>query len=151
MKIKTDNYVCSICGKRKVKLWRPYMDTGPLVCAECAEKRQVPQEYEEVIWKRESGDCYIGKTTGKKIPLSKWKVDEKGCVPSYDGPGPKGKKPITTDQLIVNLTDVSKVYTSGNTNMIPACPDEDGTCVKLKWNIRNLYSKMRKQHVERKK
>ena len=50
MKIKTENYVCSICGKRNVKLWRPYMDTSPLICAECAEKRQESREYEEKIF-----------------------------------------------------------------------------------------------------
>lgn len=31
-----------------------------------------------------------------------------------------------TVQLIVNLKDVSKSYSSGETTMIPAMPDEDG-------------------------
>lgn len=125
MKIKTDNYVCSICGKRNVKLWRPYMDNAPLICAECAEKRQTPQKYEETIWKKESEGHYTGELTGKTLPLPKWKVDEKGHVPSYDGPGPDGQ-PLTSVHLIVNLYDVSTSYTSGHTDMIPACPDEDG-------------------------
>ena len=126
MKIKTENYVCSICGKRDVKLWRPYMDTEPLVCAECAEKRQTPQEYEETIWHKEEDGSHTGTFTGKKLPLPKWKVDEKGKVPSYFGPGPDGETKCVTDQLIVDLSDVSTSYTSGSTTMIPASPDEDG-------------------------
>lgn len=53
MKVETANYVCSICGKRHVKLWRPYMYASPLICAECAEKRQYPNdEYDETVWKK---------------------------------------------------------------------------------------------------
>ena len=126
MKVKTENYVCSICGKRNVKLWRPYMDTTPLICAECAEKRQTPYEYEETIWQKEDNGWYTGKFTGKKLPLPKWKVDEKGEVPSYQGPGPDGEPRFMTNQLIVDLSDVSTSYTSGSTSMVPACPDEDG-------------------------
>lgn len=126
MKIKTDNYVCSICGKRNVKLWRPYMGTAPLICAECAEKRQSPQEYEETIWKKSSEKFYTGKFTGKKLSLPKWKVNEAGKVPSYNGPGPEGMPECMTDHLLVDLSDVSTSYTSGNTDLIPACPDEDG-------------------------
>lgn len=85
MKIKTDNYVCSICRKRNVKLWRPYMDTR-LICAECAEKRQSPHEHVEKI--------------GQPIPM--------------------------THQLLVDLSDISIVYSSGKTFIIPACPDDKG-------------------------
>lgn len=111
-------YVCSICGKKNVKLWRPYGDSAPLICAECAEKRQTPMEYNKVIWKKEDGE-YIGRITDEKLPLPKWKVDEKGKVPSYNGPGPKGLPSPMTDQLIVDIS-------SEKTTMIPACPDEDG-------------------------
>ena len=31
-----------------------------------------------------------------------------------------------TDQLIVNIKDVSKSYSSGETTMVPAVPDEYG-------------------------
>lgn len=126
MKTNTENYVCSICGKRNVKLWRPYMDTSPLICAECAEKRQESREYEEKIWSKEANGWYIGKFTGKKLPLPKWKVNENGKVPSYIGPGPDGVPACMTDQLIVDLSDVSTSYSSGSTSMVPACPDEDG-------------------------
>lgn len=118
-------YVCSICGKKNVKLWRPYGDSAPLICAECAEKRQTPMEYNKVIWRKEDG-IYRGEITDEKIPLPKWKVNEKGKVPSYDGPGPEGQPCCMTDQLIVDLSDVSKAYSSGSTTMIPACPDEEG-------------------------
>ena len=94
MKINPKNYVCSICGKRNLKLWRPIMDTDPLICAECAEKRQTPRE-----------------------SLPKWKVNKDGEVPSYDDLGP-------TDQLIVDLSDVSPSYKSVSTSMVPAKPNE---------------------------
>ena len=126
MKIKTEKYVCSICGRRNVKLWRPYMDTAPLICAECAEKRQTPHEYEETKWQKEENGWYTGKFTGKKLPLPEWKVDENGQVPSYTGPGPDGVPACMTDKLIVDLSDVSTSYSSGSTSMVPACPDEDG-------------------------
>ena len=118
-------YECSVCGRQNVKLWRPYMDTTPLICAKCAEERQSPQEYDELNWKR-VGDTYIGDPTGKKLPLPKWKVNKKGQVPSYNGPGSEGLDMEMTDQLIVNLSDISKAYSSGETDMIPAVPDEDG-------------------------
>ncbi len=134
MKINTENYQCCVCGKRNVKLWRPYMDSAPLICAKCAEKRQTPWQYDEVIWQKEGEDRYVGTFTKKKLPLPKWEVDEKGNVPSYLGPGPDGENREKTDQLIVDLSDVSKSYRSGSTTMIPACPDESGdfwnyTCV----------------------
>lgn len=118
------NYVCSFCGKEHVKLWRPYMGTEPLICAECAEKFQAPQEYEEKSWRKE-GDCYIGTPTGKKLTLPKWTVDEKGKVPSYFGPTPDGIPQDMTDQLIVDISKIS-TYQSGQTTMISACPNENG-------------------------
>ena len=91
MKIKKDNYVCSVCGKRNVKLWRPFSNVAPLICAECAEERQTPIMYEEVIWKKKNTGGYKVELTGKKIKMPKWKVDENGLVPSSDGPGIDGK------------------------------------------------------------
>lgn len=127
MKIKTDNYVCSICGKRNVKLWRPYMDITPLICAECAEERQSSREYEEKIWSKEGEARFSGIFTGRRQPLPKWKVNEKGKIPTDMGPVPEGMTMIPmTDQLLVNMSDVSAAYSSGRTSMIPACPDEDG-------------------------
>ena len=120
----TEQYECAICGRKHVKLWRPYMDTEPLICAICAEERQSPQEYNECTWKQE-GDLYVGIPTGKKISLPKWTVDDKGQVPSYDGPRPEGIPNEKTDQLIVDLKDVSEAYSSGETTMIPAVPKED--------------------------
>ncbi len=118
-------YACAVCGKQHIKLWRPYMNTEPLICAPCAEIRQSPREYEECTWK-EKKDCFVGTLTGKKLPLPKWKVDEKGRVPSYRGPGPEGMPAEMTDQLIISLKDVSKSYSSGEMTMVPAVPDENG-------------------------
>ena len=140
MKVKTDNYVCSICGKRNVKLWRPYMDTTPLICAECAEERQSPREYEEKIWSKE-GKWFSGKFTGKKLPLQKWKVNESGKIPTDMGPTPEGTVIPMTEQLLIDMSDVSTAHSTGRTSMIPACPNEDGdfwgyTCVpeeNCKW------------------
>lgn len=127
MKIKTDNYVCSICGKRNVKLWRPCLNDAPLICAECAEERQSPREYEEKIWTKVGEKHFSGKLTGKKFPLPKWKVDENGEIPTDMGPAPKGMTEIPmTDQFLVNISDVSTACASGRTSMLPACPDEYG-------------------------
>lgn len=117
-------YACAICGKEHVKLWRPYMDTQLLICATCAEERQTQKRYDERIWK-ETSNGYVGIPTGKKLPLAKWKVNEKGKIPSYSGPGPEGLPMEMTDALIVNLRGVSKSYSFSET-MIPAVPAEDG-------------------------
>ena len=119
------SYKCFICGREKVKLWRPYMDTEPLICAKCAEERQSSREYQECIYEK-SGDIYVGRYTGKWLALPKWTVDEKGKVPSYDGPGPEATLPQLTVQFIVNLNGVSESYSSGETVLIPAIPNEDG-------------------------
>ena len=121
------NYQCSICGREGVKLWRPYMDTSPLVCASCAEARQSPRLYQEHTWEKNlQGPGYIGKPTGKEFPLPKWTIDASGKIPSRYGYGPEGLPIQFTDQLEVDLRDVSESYQSGETNMIPAVPDEDG-------------------------
>lgn len=115
-------YKCSICGKLGVKLWRPYGGCELLVCAECAEKRQSPIEYDEVTWKKE-GEKYIGEPTGRKLLLENWKVNEKGKVQNYDGPGPEGIQREMTYQLIVNFKKYG--YASGKTTLIPAIPYEN--------------------------
>lgn len=114
-------YVCSICGKKNVKLWRPYGDSAPLICAECAEKRQTPREYRETIWTKVGEDHFSGKFTGEKFPLPKWKVNQEGKIPTDIGPVLEEMKIPMTDQLIVDISDVSKAYSSGSTTMIPAC------------------------------
>ncbi len=101
------------------------MGTEPLICAECAEKRQTARECSEVIWRKEKGK-YVGKITDKKFSLPKWKVDENGKIPSWNGPGPKGMLERKQDQLTIDLSKDSKSYSSGRTSMVPACPDEDG-------------------------
>ena len=126
MKIKTADYVCSVCKARNVKLWRPYGDDAPLICATCAEERQSPREYDEVTWAKEKDGSYRGTPTGRKLPLERWKVNDVGKIPSFFGLGTDGKPACMTDQLSVDLSDVSESYTSGETTMIPACPNEDG-------------------------
>lgn len=124
--IEENVYVCSICGSVGVKLWRPYGGTDILICALCAEERQSPYEYDDLNWQKDiKENCYIRIKTGRKLKLDKWKVDKKGLVPSYRGPGPKKLKQEKTDQLIVDIGDVSELYTSGNTIMIPAVTDDN--------------------------
>ena len=118
-------YKCFICGRQNVKLWRPYMGTEPLICAKCAEERQTTEEYDECIWKK-VGNGYVGTHTGKKLSLPKWKVDNKGKIPSYDGPGPDNLPVAMTDQLMIDLKDVSDPEYAGVITMIPAVPDENG-------------------------
>lgn len=118
------SYECSICKRQKVKLWRPYTDSGPLICASCAEKKQSPKMYIEKEWIWREGK-YVGVPTGNYLPLPKWKVDENGKVPSYEGPGPKTLPMPMSDQLIVNLDGVSTYNSSKETIMVPAILDED--------------------------
>ena len=54
-------YKCSICGAQNVKLWRPEWQARPLICAECAEERQILK-----------GDA-------------KWQIDEEGNFLSESG------------------------------------------------------------------
>ncbi len=137
-----ESYVCAICGTTKVKLWRPYMDTEPLICAKCAEERQAPHEYSVIAsWtpsKFPNGeDCWqgeyeyedspSGERVIKKAPMEKWVIDDNGKVPSYIGsPGHDGVWCPITDQISVNLSDLFKSCSSGDTSMIPAVPDDDG-------------------------
>lgn len=116
-------YSCSVCKREGIKLWRPYGDVKPLICATCAEERQSPQEYDECIWEEKPDGTWVGTPTGKKLPLEKWNVDEKGCIPY--GIGHDGLPLSMTDQLIVDLSTVSESYTSGSTTMLPAVPDPE--------------------------
>ena len=119
-------YKCSICGKEGVKLWRPYLDTEPLVCASCAEARQSPRIYEKANWEITEDGSWIGIPTENKVILPNWTIDDNGKIPSRYGYGPH-KLPLTfTDMLEIDLRGISKTYQSGETNMIPAVPDEDG-------------------------
>jgi hypothetical protein len=136
------SYVCSICNVTKVKLWRPYMGTQPLICAKCAEERQSLHEYNVIDhWvpgKHSNGyDCWVGiykyelsPSLGyiiKKELMKKWTVDDNGKVPSYLGsPSPGGIWLPTTDQLSVDLSKLFKSCSSGDTSMVPAIPDNGG-------------------------
>ena len=118
-------YKCSVCGKNGIKLWRPYGDINPLICATCAEKRQSKRMYQVLKWEK-STEGFLGTPTGEKKKTPKWKVDDLGRVPANYGPGPDGKWNVMTDQLSVNLKSVSENYASGETTMIPAVPIEEG-------------------------
>lgn len=125
-----ERYVCHVCGRKYIKLWRPYAETEPLICAICAEKRQVPVSYNEIIWYKRDGR-YIKTFTGKKIELDEWTVDEKGTVPVYDGPGPEDSLMMRTDVLKIGISDISEVCLSKSTDMVPAILNEKGDFFKL--------------------
>ena len=86
------------------------------------------------MWSTNEKGWYCGRFTQKKLPLPKWEVNEKGKIPTDMGPGPEGMPIPMTDQLLVDLSDVSTSYTSGDTSMVPACPDEDGNF----WNYTSV-------------
>ena len=119
------DYVCAVCGKEHVKLWRPYTGAEPLICAVCAEERQVPREYDECVW-GEKADFYIGTPTGRKLPLDKWTINEKGEIPSHHGPGPDGTPMDMTDQLEVNLRDVPNSGFYDEMTLVPAVHNGNG-------------------------
>lgn len=121
------NYKCSICNRQNVKLWRPYFDKGPLICAVCAERNQAQVDYDEVAWREDTNGEYIGDFTDRKLPLPRWTIDSNGKIPSLLGPGPKGAPEKRTDKLIVDLSKNFSEYQSDKpTTMVPACQDEDG-------------------------
>jgi len=123
-----ESYVCAICGATRVKLWRPYGSPDPLICANCAEELQSPQEQEErepwVESTLPNGDpCWTAGFTGKKIPMGKWVVGDDGTIPSHIGSsGPDGKWEPMTDQLGVDLKGKFEGYSSGDTSIVPAVP-----------------------------
>lgn len=43
-----DTYRCAICGRSNVKLWRPYLDTKPIICTKCAEERLIYKKYNRI-------------------------------------------------------------------------------------------------------
>lgn len=121
-----NSYECLACKRSNIKLWRPYGDSSPLVCASCAEAHQSPFEYDEMKYIKVSNNQYVGKPTGRKIQGERWTVDNLGRVPSYLGPGPNKLNIPMTDQLIVDISDIDKSCSSGKTTMIPAVPIDDG-------------------------
>ena len=70
---------CSFCGKDGVKLWQGRVHESVLVCASCAEKRQLKKQVFEYKWVEEDGG-YKGTPTGEKKVLPPWKIDENGEV-----------------------------------------------------------------------
>ena len=108
-------YNCSFCDRNAVKLWHPMNDVAPLICAKCAEKRQSALTYNEYKWSKNKREATL---TGRKLPLAKWTVDEKGEVPSYAGPDANGVPFSYTSTLIVDLNDEEKVpFTPANENV----------------------------------
>lgn len=118
------NYVCSFCGKGDVKLWRPKELSSPLICACCAEKRQTKLSYKELKWEKLRNSAYHGTPTGRTLPLKAWKVDADGCVPSYNGPGPKGVPTCRTTDLIVSFEIEGKLT---QVTLVPAIDSGNGT------------------------
>lgn len=120
------DYKCSVCGRQGVKLWRPYRDPEPLICARCAEAIQSERQYFETTWQEVDGK-YVGIVTGNKLILRRWYVDSKGRIPSYLGPTPEGIPPHEkTDMLLVNPKGIVDKYNMNEIALNPAIPNEEG-------------------------
>ena len=119
------NYHCSICGKAGVKLWRPYLHTEPLICANCAEERQALRKYNVCNWEH-SKCAIVGIHTGKEAFLDKWIINDKGQIPSPFGPEPEGVPNLMTYKLLVDLRDYYKEKSPIVITLIPAIPDDNG-------------------------
>ena len=101
-------YRCSLCGRTGVKLWHTERMEN-LICAVCAEQRQVPLGFLEEP----------ERTTNRP----RWTVAEDGTIPSYTSDDPDARDYI----LIVDISDVSAYGTSGHTSVFPATDiDEKG-------------------------
>lgn len=46
-----ENYSCACCGRKNIKLWRPYGYSSPLICATCAEKSKVLENVKRLFGK----------------------------------------------------------------------------------------------------
>lgn len=109
-----DNYRCSICKTVGKKLWSPYGNFKTLICATCAEKRQVPRYCSEIIWTKAGK----GELTGKKKKMLAWKVNSKGEIPAELDNNPFSAV-ITTVELVIDLSKEFPEYV-GETTLIPA-------------------------------
>ena len=101
-----------------------YAFSEPLICAVCAEDRQLPQECKAGIWVKR-GKSYIKEPTGRKFLLPLWRIDKSGKIPTFNGPGYDGSV-IMTDQLYISLEDIPDSCRNDGISVIPAVPDEDG-------------------------
>lgn len=120
------DYKCYICGKKGVKLWRPYGDSDPFICAQCAEKRQIKMQYNKRIWSKNPDGTVEGVRTFRWMPLPIWTVNEDGLVPSYEGPNQNGENIPSTPRLIIYLERGISERHSGKTELLPAIPHKNG-------------------------
>lgn len=130
------DYKCTACGKENVKLWRPWGYNGPLICANCAETRQLPRECEELKWEEKDGK-YVGNHTGKFIKLDKWTIDENGCIPTTLGVPNKNLPSATTNILEINISDIDSSFSSSGYSYVPAVMDEHGVCFTIPLSTTN--------------
>ncbi len=97
------DYRCSICGKTDVKLWRLHLYTEPLICATCAEKRQIP----------------VSRTS------KNWLINDSGKIFLRFGPSSENSN-LMTYKLLIDLKDYFNEKESVVVDLIPAIPDNDG-------------------------
>lgn len=123
------NYVCSICGKSNVKLWRPCSMVYPLICAQCAEDHQISRTCHniELNDKPTIAGYYVGIKTSNGISLPDWQVNEYGCISSGKFSDSDGSPVFETNLLPVNLSEIADDISSNITLLMPAYPTKDGT------------------------
>ncbi len=122
------NYVCSICGKNGVKLWRPNSEVSPLVCAICAEKRQSSIKYLEQTWVK-TGEHYVSEYKEKRLLSHVCKIDDRGKVYLYNENMPKKNQKGFADDLTITIQEDSKESSKYITHMIPAVINELGEII----------------------
>lgn len=116
-------YKCSICGRTGVRLWHT-MRMENLICAVCAEQRQVPLDYLSAPDKASS--------------RPRWTIADDGTIPSYTSSCPDARDYI----LVVDIRDVSTYGSSGHTNVFPATDiDEKGEFCFLDEDIPDGYDR----------
>lgn len=114
-------YVCCYCGEKEVKLWRPFGEDCPLICAECAQKRQSKCEYPEYSFSKNNEGAYQATPTGNTFTDPKWEIDDNGTIPTYEKSATSNEATGRTDQLIVDLSREAIHVT-----LIPAVSDKYG-------------------------
>ncbi len=106
------DYCCSLCKAEGVKLWGFEGNSGTfLICASCAERRQVQQFYHKHIWIKKGERTYFGVPSVRKFPMPRWEVNRKGRIPTNTGFGPDGEPFSYTDVLLINVHDICSELT----------------------------------------
>ena len=120
------DYRCSFCKAEGVKLWSFEGNSRTfLICASCAERRQVRQFYHKHTWIKKGKHTYWGIPSVRKFTMPRWEVNRKGKIPTNAGFGPDGEPFSYTCVLSIDVRDVCNELTE--VEAFPEIPEDKTT------------------------